>query len=130
MSNSAPSLGKKIRFLSTFLSWDTVRSYSGHVQISDGSDFRNCILVVIVCLAAPGLSCGTRDIQCGLGDLRCDLRDLLVAARGIFSCCMRILSCGMLDLVPWWGLKPRPPALGARSLSHWTRREAPIVCFY
>ena len=26
-------------------------------------------------------------------------------------------------LVPWPGVKPRPPALGAQSLSHWTTRE-------
>ena len=46
------------------------------------------------CLAALGLSCGTQD-----------------------------LSCDMWDLVPWPGMKPRPPALGAWSLSHWTTRE-------
>ena len=38
------------------------------------------------------------------------------------------LSCGMWDLVPWWGIERRPPTLGARSLSHWTTREAP-QCF-
>ena len=31
----------------------------------------------------------------------------------------------MWDLVPWPGVKPRPPALGTWSLSHWTTREAP-----
>ena len=35
------------------------------------------------------------------------------------------LSCGMWDLVPWWGIEPRPPALEAQSLSHWTTREVP-----
>ena len=34
-----------------------------------------------------------------------------------------IFSCGMLDLVLWPGIEPRPHALGARSLSHWTTRE-------
>ena len=28
--------------------------------------------------------------------------------------------------VPWPGIKPMPPVLGARSLNHWTIREAPI----
>ena len=28
------------------------------------------------------------------------------------------LGCGMWDLVPCPGIKPEPPALGARSLSH------------
>ena len=41
-------------------------------------------------------------------------------ACGIFSCSMRTLYCGMWDLVPWPGIKPRSPALGAWSLSHWT----------
>ena len=27
--------------------------------------------------------------------------------------------------VPWPGIEPGPPALGARSLSHWTTREVP-----
>ena len=35
------------------------------------------------------------------------------------------LSCGMRDLVPWPGIKPGPPALGAQSLSHWATREVP-----
>ena len=33
------------------------------------------------------------------------------------------LSCGMWDLVPWLGIEPGPPALGAQSPSHWTTRE-------
>ena len=35
------------------------------------------------------------------------------------------LSCGMWDLVPRRGIKPRPPAMGVGSLSHWTAREVP-----
>jgi len=41
-----------------------------------------------------------------------------------------IFCCGMWDLVPWPGSKPRPPALGIWSLSHWTTREVPIYTFY
>ena len=37
------------------------------------------------------------------------------------------LSCGIWELVPWPGIKPRPPALGAQSLSHWTTREVPTI---
>ena len=33
------------------------------------------------------------------------------------------LSCCKWDPVPWPGIEPRPPALGAQSLSHWTSRE-------
>ena len=43
---------------------------------------------------------------------------------------MQALSCGMWDLVPWPESQPRPPALGAWSLSHWTTREVCIrFCF-
>ena len=43
-------------------------------------------------------------------------------------CCTRgIFRCNMWDLVPWPGIEPRPPALGAWSLNHWTIREVPAV---
>ena len=35
------------------------------------------------------------------------------------------LSRGTWDLVPWLAIKPRPPELGAQSLSHWTTRKIP-----
>ena len=42
-------------------------------------------------------------------------------------------ACGIL--VPWAGITPRPPAVKARSLNHWTAREFPCPflkpsCFY
>ena len=52
-------------------------------------------------------------------------RGIFVATCGIFSCGMWTLSCGMWDLVPQPGMEPRPPALGARSLSHWITRGVP-----
>ena len=54
------------------------------------------------------------------------LCQVLAAARGIFSCCVRTLSCSMWGLVPWPGIKSRPPAQGVQSLSHWTPREVPL----
>lgn len=33
----------------------------------------------------------------------------------------------MSDLVPWPGIEPSPPALGAQSLSHQTTRKDPMV---
>ena len=36
------------------------------------------------------------------------------------------LSCSMWDLVPWPGIKPELPALGAWILSHWTTSEVPV----
>ena len=49
---------------------------------------------------------------------------VLVSALGIFSCCMQTLSCNLWDLVLPPGIEPRLTALGVRSLSHWTTREA------
>ena len=54
---------------------------------------------------------------------------VLVAARGIF-----VVACGLLGaacgiLFPDQGSNPGPPALGARSLNHWTTREIPFICF-
>ena len=43
----------------------------------------------------------------------------------IFSCSKWTLSSGMWDLVLPSGIEPGPPALGTRSLSHWTLREVP-----
>ena len=42
-------------------------------------------------------------------------------------CKLTVVAC-MQDLVPWPGIKPRPQALGARSLTHWTTREVPLSC--
>ena len=42
-----------------------------------------------------------------------------------FRCGMWTLSCSIRELVPWPGTEPRPPPLGAQSLSHWTTREVP-----
>ena len=41
----------------------------------------------------------------------------------------RIFSCGMWNLVPQPGIKPRPPALGAWSPSHWATRKVPWASF-
>ena len=39
------------------------------------------------------------------------------------------VSCGTWDPALWAGIKPRPPALRAWSLSHWTTREVPVSFF-
>ena len=36
---------------------------------------------------------------------------------------MQTFSCGMLDLAPWPGTEPRPPALGIQSLNRWITRK-------
>ena len=40
---------------------------------------------------------------------------------------MQTLSCAMRDLVTRPGIEPRPPALGAWSLSHWVIGEVPVT---
>ena len=47
------------------------------------------------------------------------LCQVLATVQGIFS-------CSMWGLVPWAGIELGPPAVGARSLSHWTAREVPL----
>ena len=56
------------------------------------------------------------------------LRQVFIAGRGIFSYNMQTLSCGLWHLVPRPGIEPRPPALGAWSLTHWTPRETLDPC--
>ena len=46
------------------------------------------------------------------------------------SCSMGTFSRGMWDLVPWTGIEPGTPALGALSLNHWTTREVPTSAFW
>ena len=69
----------------------------------------------LIYLAALSLGCSMSNL--GL--------HLWHAGSFFFNCVTRTLSCGMWDLVPWSGIKHWPPALGARSLSHWTTREVP-----
>ena len=40
------------------------------------------------------------------------------------------LSCSMWDLVPWPGIEPGPPALGAQRLRPQTTREIPAGRFF
>ena len=51
------------------------------------------------------------------------LCQVFAVACGIF------FSCGIWDLVSWPGIEPRPPALGAHSISHWITREVPEMPF-
>ena len=67
------------------------------------------------------------------------LHQVLVAAGGLLSCssqapslwqvgslvasCELLVAACMWDLVPWPGIEPWPPALGAQSLIHCTTRE-------
>ena len=56
----------------------------------------------------------------------CTGSSIFLVAGGIFRCGMKTLSSNLWDLVPWPGIAPRPPALEAQSLSHWTTREEPL----
>ena len=39
--------------------------------------------------------------------------------------CELLVAAFMQDLVPWPRIKPGPPALGVRSLTHWTTKGSP-----
>ena len=62
-------------------------------------------------LAAPSLSCGTQYLWLTLWHVGSS-------------------SFGNPDLVPWPGIEPRPPALGAQSVSQWTNREVPHLTYF
>ena len=70
-------------------------------------------------LAAPGLSCGMRDLVAACRIFQFQHVDFLVAA------CKLLVAACMRDLVFRSGIEPGPPALGAQSLTHWTTREVP-----
>ena len=53
------------------------------------------------------------------------LCQVLVATYRVFVAACRLFSCSTWDLVPRAGIEPRPPALGAWSLNHWSTREVP-----
>ena len=63
---------------------------------------------------------GAHGIICSF--FNCSMRD--------FSCSMQTLACSLWDLIPWPGIKPKPPALEVWSLSHWTAREVPILLYF
>ena len=78
---------------------------------------RILFFILTIYLVVLGLSCSTQALQS------------LWKHMESFSCGSWTLICGMWDLVPWPGIKPWPPALGAWSLSHWTTREVPNIRF-
>ena len=55
---------------------------------------------------------------------------IFVVVSRFFSCSLKTLSCGIWDLVPWPGIKPRPPTLQGWNLSHWTTRESPWLTHF
>ena len=75
----------------------------GAQEQGGGSQAALSRLFFCLLLASPGLSYGTQDLHSH----------------------MRALSGDVQDLAPRAGIEPRPPALGAWSLSHWTTREVP-----
>ena len=73
-----------------------------------------------------GLSCGTRGLRCSMWDLQL----IFTAACRIFQLQhvdFLVTAC-MQDLVPRSGIEPGPPALGTRSLTHWTATQVPVCC--
>ena len=47
----------------------------------------------------------------------------------VVTCELLVVAC-MWDLVPWPGIEPGPPALGAQSLNHWATREVLPPLFF
>ena len=55
---------------------------------------------------------------------------LVAACKLLVAACKLLVATCMWDLVPQPGIEPRPPALGAWSLTHWTTREVPLCIFW
>ena len=70
-------------------------------------------------LAVPGLSCGTQHLQSSPWYVKC-----------FSGAVWTLLSWGVWDPVPWPGIKPGSPALGAQSFSHRTTRKVMSCTFY
>ena len=71
------------------------------------------------CLSFPLWSCKKKKI------IQNENFKIFILLHRILVVAHRVFSCSMWDLVLWPGIEPRPPALGALSLSHWTTREVP-----
>ena len=81
--------------------------------------------------ASLGLSPGSledRFCQCIVSTIRrpsVPCRTSYMCKNPVFFLAAPCFSCSMWDLVPWPGIEPRSPMLGAWSLSHWTTGKSP-----
>ena len=104
----------------------TDNNHSNRCEVIFHGLFKNVYLFIyLFILAALGLSCGMWDLPCGMWDLPCGMWDLffflLVAACVLLSCNMHAGSSSQTRD------RTGPPALGARSLTHWTTREVSLI---
>ena len=58
------------------------------------------------------------------------MRNLLIVEYKIFNWETEPLNCDLWDLVPWPGIEPYPPVLGAWSLSHWTTMKFQVFMLF
>ena len=90
-----------------------VRDHAGWFRLTINPMTSVCVFSITIYLAILGLNCSMQDLWSLLWH----------EGSFSFSCGVKILSCSMWDLVLWPGIKPRPPSLGAWSLSHRTTSE-------
>ena len=76
------------------------------LSLNTFSSFSIFLKYVFIYLVVLDSSCSSQDLWSSLPCLEA------------FSCGMWTPSHGMWELVPWPGIEPRPPALGARRISH------------
>ena len=87
--------------------------------------FLHCMWILYHWATSEARTCYSSFLRYLLIHLFIWLYQILVVACRIFSFGMWTLSFGIWDLIPWPGIEPIPPVLGAWSLSHWTTREIP-----
>ena len=115
--------------------WTELQSHPPNPDAQDPAS--HTLLSVSHCLRAPqpgGLSQFPQQVYLRNSLLGTEVFKLLtfwprLRHEGTFSCtsssgvALRILVLSKWDLVPWRGVEPGRPALGVKSLNHWTTRE-------
>ena len=115
--------------------WTELQSHPPNPDAQDPAS--HTLLSVSHCLRAPqpgGLSQFPQQVYLRNSLLGTEVFKLLtfwprLRHEGTFSCtsssgvALRILVLSKWDLVPWRGIEPGRPALGVKSLNHWTTRE-------
>ena len=74
------------------------------------------------------LRCGARVSHCR-GFSCCRVRALGAQASVVVACKLLVAAC-VWDLVPWPGIEPGPPALGAGVLTTAQLGQSPICCLF
>ena len=109
-----------VSFLRSRRFWCPVLSWGVYTQCTS---YISCLVLLFQCLHLPPCISQSRLSWCAIVSNSSNW----LLKKIVFMFLAMPLSCHMWDLVPWPGIKPRPPTLWAWGLSHWTTREVPLT---